>query len=352
MGRVVRTVCAAAVLNNGAVRATVKDVAARAGVSPKTVSNVIHGVVFVRPETRERVERALAELDYVPNLGARGLRNGRYGLIALALPDLSTAVLGRAGAPLRRGGARAGLVLADRGDGRGAGPRARPAVPRAVAPGRRARAQPGLPGGLGRAGGAGAAAADGAHRRGRPGPGRPRGRGQRAGLAGRDGAPAGDGPRRIAAVGTPPVGVETAAARQRTEGYRRRSRRRGSRTTRTSRSRCGTGRRSRRSRRRVPTSRGTRCRTRSSASRTRWRSACSACCGSAGCGCPTTSRWRGSTTSPAARYAVPPLTTVAFDLRAYAVTALDLLTERIADPGRPPRQVVYPHRVVVRASTG
>src|SRR6478736_4384155 len=78
-------------LNNGAVRATVKDVAARAGVSPKTVSNVINGVVFVRPETRERVERALAELDYVPNLGARGLRNGRYGLIALALPDLSTA---------------------------------------------------------------------------------------------------------------------------------------------------------------------------------------------------------------------------------------------------------------------
>ena len=47
--------------------------------------------MFVRPETRERVERALAELDYVPNLGARGLRNGRYGLIALALPDLSTA---------------------------------------------------------------------------------------------------------------------------------------------------------------------------------------------------------------------------------------------------------------------
>ena len=108
-GRDVRSVCAA-VLNNGTVRATVKDVAARAGVSPKTVSNVIHGVVFVRPETRERVERALAELDYVPNLGARGLRNGRYGLIALALPDLSTRVLRRAGAPLRRGGARARLV--------------------------------------------------------------------------------------------------------------------------------------------------------------------------------------------------------------------------------------------------
>jgi DNA-binding LacI/PurR family transcriptional regulator len=73
------------------MRATVRDVATLAGVSPKTVSNVINGVVPVRPGTRERVEAALRELDYVPNLAARGLRNGRTGVIALALPDLSTA---------------------------------------------------------------------------------------------------------------------------------------------------------------------------------------------------------------------------------------------------------------------
>lgn len=72
------------------MRATVKDVAALAGVSPKTVSNVITGAAPVREATRERVESALAELDYVPNLSARGLRNGRTGLIALALPDLAT----------------------------------------------------------------------------------------------------------------------------------------------------------------------------------------------------------------------------------------------------------------------
>lgn len=73
------------------MRATVKDVAARAAVSPKTVSNVITGRVAVSPATRERVERAVAELDYVPNLSARGLRNGRTGVIAVALPDLGTA---------------------------------------------------------------------------------------------------------------------------------------------------------------------------------------------------------------------------------------------------------------------
>ncbi len=68
-----------------------RDVASRAGVSPKTVSNVVNGTVPVSPATRERVERAIAELDYVPNFSARGLRNGRSGMIALALPDLDTA---------------------------------------------------------------------------------------------------------------------------------------------------------------------------------------------------------------------------------------------------------------------
>ncbi len=73
------------------MRATVRDVAALAGVSPKTVSNVINGGVVVRPDTRERVEQALEQLDYVPNLSARGLRNGRSGAIALTLPEMSSA---------------------------------------------------------------------------------------------------------------------------------------------------------------------------------------------------------------------------------------------------------------------
>lgn len=70
------------------MRATVRDVAARAGVSPKTVSNVLNGTFRVSPDTRKRVEEAMRALDYVPNLSARGLRNGRTGMIAVALPDL------------------------------------------------------------------------------------------------------------------------------------------------------------------------------------------------------------------------------------------------------------------------
>jgi DNA-binding LacI/PurR family transcriptional regulator len=54
---------------------TLRDVAKLAGVSPKTVSNVVNGYVHVRPETRDRVERAIATLNYRPNLSARSLRS-------------------------------------------------------------------------------------------------------------------------------------------------------------------------------------------------------------------------------------------------------------------------------------
>ncbi len=56
---------------------TLVDVAALAGVSIKTVSNVLSGGVPVRPQTRARVERAIAALDYRPNLAARALAVSR-----------------------------------------------------------------------------------------------------------------------------------------------------------------------------------------------------------------------------------------------------------------------------------
>lgn len=71
------------------MRARLVDVAKLAGVSPKTVSNVVNGYVHVSPQMRERVRAAIRELNYVPNSTARQLRTGRTGVIALALPDLS-----------------------------------------------------------------------------------------------------------------------------------------------------------------------------------------------------------------------------------------------------------------------
>lgn len=69
--------------------ARMRDVAQRAGVSVKTVSNVINDYPHVTPTTRARVEAAITELDYRPNLGARSLRLGRCGVIALVIPDLA-----------------------------------------------------------------------------------------------------------------------------------------------------------------------------------------------------------------------------------------------------------------------
>ena len=62
------------------VRPRLKDVAELAGVSIKTVSNVVNDYPHVSDETRARVEAAIAELSYRPNLSARSLRAGRSGV--------------------------------------------------------------------------------------------------------------------------------------------------------------------------------------------------------------------------------------------------------------------------------
>jgi DNA-binding LacI/PurR family transcriptional regulator len=74
--------------------ATLKDVATLAGVSVKTVSNVVNGYAFVKPENRRRVEEALAATGYRPHVGARNLRRGRTGFIALVVPELSIPYFG------------------------------------------------------------------------------------------------------------------------------------------------------------------------------------------------------------------------------------------------------------------
>lgn len=64
------------------------DVAQRAGVSPRTVSNVLHDHPHIRESTRKKVEEALVELDYRVNLSARALAGRSTGFIALAIPEL------------------------------------------------------------------------------------------------------------------------------------------------------------------------------------------------------------------------------------------------------------------------
>ena len=71
-------------------RVSMADVAARAGVSGQTVSRVVNASPRVDPETRARIEAAMAELGYRPHRAARALRTGRTQTIGLVVSTLAS----------------------------------------------------------------------------------------------------------------------------------------------------------------------------------------------------------------------------------------------------------------------
>ena len=68
---------------------TIHEVAKHAGVASITVSRVINNSGYFSPETRERVEKAIAELGYVPNTLARSLRSRRTQTVGLMVTDIT-----------------------------------------------------------------------------------------------------------------------------------------------------------------------------------------------------------------------------------------------------------------------
>ncbi|MEN5075341.1 LacI family DNA-binding transcriptional regulator [Isoptericola cucumis] len=71
-------------------RATIWGVAEAAGVSHQTVSRYLRNDPKMRPQTADRIRRAVAELDYRPNLAARSMRTRRSGRVAVLLPAVAT----------------------------------------------------------------------------------------------------------------------------------------------------------------------------------------------------------------------------------------------------------------------
>jgi DNA-binding LacI/PurR family transcriptional regulator len=86
-------------------------VAARAGVSPMTVSRVVNGNGNVRDSTRERVLRAVRELGYTPNLAASSLAAAQATRIALIYTNPSAAYLRELLLGALRGTARTAVQL-------------------------------------------------------------------------------------------------------------------------------------------------------------------------------------------------------------------------------------------------
>lgn len=76
----------------GSGMVTIKDVAEKAGVSPSTVSRALSGKVPVDRETKEKVLRAVRELNYQPNVLAQGLKQGSSKTIGLIIPNVRNLV--------------------------------------------------------------------------------------------------------------------------------------------------------------------------------------------------------------------------------------------------------------------
>lgn len=88
-----------------------KDVAQHAGVSVKTVSNVVNEHPNVSVGMREKVRAALVELGYRPNLAARQLKHGRGGFITLAVPELDSPYFAELAARLSAEATRRGYLF-------------------------------------------------------------------------------------------------------------------------------------------------------------------------------------------------------------------------------------------------
>ena len=102
-------------------RATLADVALRAGVSRSIASRVLNGRsdVVVRPDTLERIIRAKEELDYRPNAIARALSQQQAGVLSLLLPDLTNPAYAYiARGAVEKANERGLIVLVDEDDGR------------------------------------------------------------------------------------------------------------------------------------------------------------------------------------------------------------------------------------------
>jgi DNA-binding LacI/PurR family transcriptional regulator len=96
---------------------TMNDVARAAGVSLKTVSNVLNDYEFIRPATRQRVQDAIAALGYEANLTARSLRSGKTSMLGLVLSDLSAPYYAELASRLMKAATRRGYrVLVEQSD--------------------------------------------------------------------------------------------------------------------------------------------------------------------------------------------------------------------------------------------
>lgn len=75
--------------------ATIRDVAQQAGVSVGTVSKVMSNNATVKQALRDRVLKAVADLDYRPNQAARASATNKINILGLVVPDITNPFFAR-----------------------------------------------------------------------------------------------------------------------------------------------------------------------------------------------------------------------------------------------------------------
>jgi LacI family transcriptional regulator len=94
----------------GRSKATILDIARQAGVSKSTVSLVLQGSGLIRPETVERVRKAIDDVGYVYNRGAANLRKAQSNVVGMVINDLSNPFYAELAVAIERVFQSAGIV--------------------------------------------------------------------------------------------------------------------------------------------------------------------------------------------------------------------------------------------------
>ena len=94
----------------GRTKATILDIAREAGVSKSTVSLVLQGSGLIRPETVERVRKAIEDVGYVYNRGAASLRKAQSNVVGMVINDLSNPFYSELAVAIERVFQAAGIV--------------------------------------------------------------------------------------------------------------------------------------------------------------------------------------------------------------------------------------------------
>ena len=93
-----------------ATKATILDIAREAGVSKSTVSLVLQGSGLIRPETVERVRKAIEDVGYVYNRGAANLRKAQSNVVGMVINDLTNPFFAELAVGIERVFQSAGIV--------------------------------------------------------------------------------------------------------------------------------------------------------------------------------------------------------------------------------------------------